>query len=123
VLGPGSHGTTYGANPLACAVALAALDVIEEEALAERALELGEYFADRLRGLSSPVIKDVRGRGLFIGLELTRPVEPYRAELRRRGILCAGMGLNFRLLPPLVITREELDWALERLGEALAEEL
>ncbi len=123
VLGPGSHGTTYGANPLACAVALAALDVIEEEALAERAHVLGEYFADRLRGLSSPVIKDIRGRGLFIGLELTRPVEPYCAELRRRGILCAGMGPNFRLLPPLVITREELNWALERLEDVLKEEL
>ncbi len=123
VLEPGSHGTTYGANALACAVALAALDVVEEEALAERALELGGYFTDRLRELDSPLVKDVRGRGLFLGLELTRPVEPYCEELRKRGILCKGMGSNtVRLVPPLVITKEELDWAMERLQDALREE-
>jgi ornithine--oxo-acid transaminase len=123
VLEPGSHGTTYGANALACAVALAALDVVEEEALAERALELGGYFTDRLRELNSPLVKDVRGRGLFLGLELTRPVEPYCEELRKRGILCKGMGSNtVRLVPPLVITKEELDWAMERLQDALREE-
>jgi len=116
VLEPGSHGTTYGANPLACAVALAALDVVEQENLPQRSCELGEYFASRIRNLQSPLIKEVRGRGLFIGVELTEPGEPYCEALREQGILCKGGGMNtIRLVPPLVITKDELDWVLERL--------
>jgi len=120
LLEPGSHGTTYGANALACAVAFASLDVVEREGLAQRALELGTYFLDRLRGLRSAVIREVRGLGLFIGLELTSAVEPYCENLRARGILCKGAGMNtIRLTPPLVITRDELNWALEQLSKAL----
>ena len=120
LLEPGSHGTTYGANPLACAVAFASLDVVEREGLAQRALELGTYFLDCLRGLRSAVISEVRGQGLFIGLELAFAVEPYCEDLRAHGILCKGAGMNtIRLTPPLVITRDELNWALEQLSKVL----
>lgn len=123
VLEPGSHGTTYGANPLACAVALAALDVVEQENLPQRSCELGEYFAHDLRKLRGSAIKEVRGRGLFIGVELTGPVKTYCERLRHQGILCKGGGMNtIRLVPPLVITRDELDWALERLKRVFAQE-
>ena len=120
VLEPGSHGTTYGANALACAVAFAALDVVEREGLAQRALELGTYFLDRLRALHSPVVREVRGLGLFVGLELGSAIEPYCESLREHGILCKGAGMNtIRLTPPLVITRDELDWALAQLTKVL----
>ena len=72
VFNPGSHGSTFGGNPMACAVSIAALDVLEDEKLAERSLELGKYFMDRLKEINNPIIKDVRGRGLFIGVELTK---------------------------------------------------
>ena len=120
VLGPGSHGTTYGANPLACAVALAALDVVEQENLPQRSHELGEYFIRGLMNLPGAAIRAVRGRGLYIGVELTEPAGPYCERLREQGILCKSSGMNvLRLVPPLGITREELDWALERMQRVL----
>src|SRR5690606_11731379 len=77
VFNPGSHGSTFGGNPLASAVAIAALDVLEDERLAERSLELGSYFKEKLQAIDNPTIKEVRGRGLFIGVELYEPARPY----------------------------------------------
>ena len=120
VFGPGDHGSTFGGNPLACAVARAALDVIVDEQLAERSAELGEYLLQRLRGIRSPVVKEVRGRGLWIGLELNQPARPYCERLKDADILCKEThGTVIRFAPPLVITREELDWALERIQRVL----
>jgi ornithine--oxo-acid transaminase len=120
VFRPGDHGSTFGGNPLACAIARAALQVIEDERLAERSAELGTYLLARLRGLRSPVIKDVRGLGLWVGIELNRPARPFCEALKEEGVLCKEThDTVIRLAPPLVITREELDWALERLERVL----
>jgi len=121
VFKPGDHGSTFGGNPLACAVARAALQVLVDEKLVERSEELGRYFLDRLRTLRSPVIKEVRGRGLWIGLELTGKARPYCEQLKELGMLCKETHDHvIRLAPPLVITREEIDWAFERVQEVLA---
>jgi ornithine--oxo-acid transaminase len=120
VFEPGSHGSTFGGNPLACACAVAAMEVFEEERLTERSLELGEYAMTRLRSLTSPVVKDIRGKGLFIGVELDRKARPYCEKLLELGVLCKEThDTTIRLAPPLTITREELDWGLERIGQAL----
>ncbi len=120
VFRPGDHGSTYGGNPLACAVARAALDVIRDEHLADRAETTGAYFMDRLRALHSPVVKDVRGRGLWIGIELSEPARPYCEALMREGMLCKDTHDRvIRIAPPLVITREEVDWAVDRLARVL----
>ena len=120
VFRPGDHGSTFGGNPLACAVALAAIDVIEDERLPERAAELGTYFIDRLRGLSSPVVKEVRGRGLWIGVELTAAARPYCEALKTLGVLCKETHDKvIRIAPPLVITRDEIDWAFDRIRRVL----
>jgi ornithine--oxo-acid transaminase len=116
VFEPGSHGSTFGGNPLGCAVAIAALDVLIEENLAERSRELGEYFLNRLKTLHNPVIKEIRGRGLFIGIELTTKARPYCEKLKDLGLLCKETHENtIRFAPPLIITKEELDWAFERV--------
>jgi ornithine--oxo-acid transaminase len=116
VFEPGSHGSTFGGNPLGCAVAIAALDVIIEENLAERSRELGEYFLNRLKTIQNPVIKEIRGRGLFIGIELTTKARPYCEKLKDLGLLCKETHENtIRFAPPLIITKEELDWAFERV--------
>jgi ornithine--oxo-acid transaminase len=116
VFSPGDHGSTFGGNPLACAIARAALDVIVDERLTERSAELGAYFLARLREISSPLITEVRGRGLWIGLELDRPARPYCEALKARGVLCKETHERvIRFAPPLVITRDEIDWAVERL--------
>ncbi|TMV48123.1 ornithine--oxo-acid transaminase [Paenibacillus mesophilus] len=121
VFEPGSHGSTFGGNPLACACAVAAMDVFEGERLAERSLELGEYAMARLRSLASPIVKDIRGKGLFIGIELDRQARPYCERLMGLGVLCKEThDTTIRLAPPLTITREELDWGLERIGQVLA---
>jgi ornithine--oxo-acid transaminase len=121
VFKPGDHGSTFGGNPLACAIARAALDVIADERLPERSAELGAYLLGRLREIQSPRIKDVRGRGLWIGVELTEPARPYCERLKDEGLLCKEThNTVIRLAPPLVITREEIDWALERLRRVLA---
>lgn len=120
VFNPGSHGSTFGGNPMACAVSIAALDVLTEEKLAERSLELGEYFMGKLKEFSNPIIKEVRGRGLFIGVELTEPARKYCEELKEYGLLCKEThDTVIRFAPPLVITTEELDWAIERIQKVL----
>lgn len=121
VFKPGDHGSTFGGNPLACAVARAALRVLVDEELVQRSAELGEYFLARLRTLRSPLIKDVRGRGLWIGLELTVLARPFCERLKDEGLLCKETHDHvIRLAPPLVITREEIDWAFERIKKVIA---
>ncbi|MDK8182898.1 ornithine--oxo-acid transaminase [Paenibacillus sp. UMB4589-SE434] len=117
---PGSHGSTFGGNPLGSAVAVAALDVLTSEKLADRALTLGDYFMAGLRKLQSPLIKELRGRGLLIGLELNEQARPYCEQLQRLGLLAKETHDNtIRFAPPLIITTEELDWALERIDQVL----
>ena len=120
---PGDHGSTFGGNPLACAVARTALRVLVRDRLPERAARLGEAFLDRLRRLPSPLVQDVRGRGLLIGIELTReagPAKEYAKKLKARGILCKDtVERVLRIAPPLVIEPEELDWAFERIAKVL----
>ncbi|QLB20809.1 ornithine--oxo-acid transaminase [Vespertiliibacter pulmonis] len=121
VFNPGSHGSTFGGNPLACAVSLAALDVLVEENLAERSRELGEYFLNELKKIQHPSIKEVRGRGLFIGLELNEPARPYCEALKEQGLLCKEThDTVIRFAPPLVIEKADLDWALERIRAVLS---
>ncbi|WP_285844073.1 ornithine--oxo-acid transaminase [Metabacillus halosaccharovorans] len=121
VFNPGSHGSTFGGNPLACAVSLASLDVMEEEKLVERSLELGTYFMEQLKEIKNPFIKEIRGRGLFIGVELTGPARGYCEKLKEKGLLCKEThDTVIRFAPPLVITKEELDWAIERIKQVLA---
>ncbi|MCX7607917.1 MAG: aspartate aminotransferase family protein [Anaerolineales bacterium] len=123
-LAPGVHGSTFGGNPLACAAALAAIQAIEEEDLPRQAAEKGAYLIEHLRRLSSPVLREVRGLGLMIGLELKRKVAPYLRLLQQRRILALNAGMNvLRLLPPLVITYEQLDTLVAVLDEVLAQDL
>lgn len=120
VFNPGSHGSTFGGNPMACAVSIAALDVLVDEQLAQKSLELGEYFISKLKEIKNPKIKDVRGRGLFIGVELTEAARPYCEQLKDYGLLCKEThDTVIRFAPPLVITKEELDWAIERIVKVL----
>lgn len=122
VFEPGSHGSTFGGNPLACAVSIAALEVIEEERLAERSLELGEYFLAKLKQIENKDIKEIRGRGLFIGVELHGPARPYCEALKEQGLLCKETHETvIRFAPPLIITKEELDWAIERIVKVLSQ--
>jgi N-acetyl-ornithine/N-acetyl-lysine deacetylase len=116
----GVHGTTFGGNPLACAAALATLDILEQEALPERAAVLGEQVLERLRTLRTPLIREVRGRGLLLGIELNRRAQPYLEKLTERGILALLAGPNvIRLLPPLVITEKQLDRVLDVVVEVV----
>ena len=120
VFQPGDHGSTFGGNPLACAVARAALRVLVEERLPERSAELGAYFMEKLTALESPVVKDVRGRGLWIGIELRVPARPYCERLKEEGMLCKETHEHvIRIAPPLVITRDEINWACERVTRVL----
>jgi len=121
VFHPGDHGSTFGGNPLGCAVARTALRVLIEEKLVERSAELGDYFRARLQALDSPVVKEVRGKGMWIGIELTGLARPYCEALKEEGILCKETHDRvIRIAPPLIITREEIDWALERIAKVLA---
>jgi ornithine--oxo-acid transaminase len=116
---PGSHGSTYGGNPLACAVALAALQVIEEERLADRSAELGAWLLYELRKIRHPHVKEIRGRGLLIGIELLVPARPYCERLKDLGLLCKETHDHvIRLAPPLVISQEDLAWAVGQLRKA-----
>ena len=116
VFTPGSHGSTFGGNPLACAVLIAALDVIIDENLPEHSNELGEYFKSELQKINHPAIKEVRGRGLFIGVELHESARPFCEALKEKGLLCKEThDAVIRFAPPLVITKEELDEALNRI--------
>lgn len=123
VFGPGDHGSTFGGNPLACAVAREALRVIVDEHLCERSAELGEYLMARLREIQSRHVALVRGQGLFVGIVLKPHAGGARRfceALKERGVLAKDTHGNIiRLAPPLVITQEELDWALERIEEVL----
>ena len=119
----GEHGSTFGGSPLAAAVARAALRVIRDEHLAERAAELGEYFTDQLAEIPSPHVKEVRGRGLLIGVEL-RPeaggARRFCEELQRQGVLAKETHEHvIRFAPPLVVDQETLDWALQPIRAAL----
>lgn len=121
VFNPGSHGSTFGGNPLACAVSIASLEVLEEEKLAERSLELGEYFMKRLQEIKSPKIKEIRGRGLFIGVELTEEARPYCERLKELHVLCKEThDTVIRFAPPLTITKKELDFAIDRIKQILS---
>jgi len=120
VFRPGDHGSTFGGNPLACAVARMALRVLIEEGMVERSAELGAYFLDRLRTLRSPDLKEVRGKGLWIGIELHSEARPYCEALKDRGVLCKETHERvIRIAPPLVITREEIDWAFDRIRDVI----
>ena len=124
VLRPGEHGSTFSGNPLACAVARTALKVLVEEHMVENAAEMGEYFLSNLSKIRSPRIKEVRGKGLMLAIELTPDAggaRQYCEALMSRGLLCKEThGDTIRLAPPLVITTEEIDWALDRLEAVLA---
>jgi ornithine--oxo-acid transaminase len=120
VFHPGDHGSTFGGNPLACAVARTALRVLTEEKLPERSAELGAYFLEKLRTLRSPDLKEVRGLGLWIGIELHSKARPYCEALKEEGILCKETHDRvIRIAPPLTITREEIDWAFERIRKVI----
>ena len=116
----GDHGSTFGGNPLGCAVARTALRVLVDEKMVERSAELGAYFLERLKGISSAAVKEVRGRGMWIGIELHGMARPYCEALMGEGILCKETHDRvIRIAPPLVITRDEMDWAVERIGRVL----
>lgn len=121
VFNPGSHGSTFGGNPMACAVSIASLEVLEEEELAKKSLELGNYFTEALKKIEHPSIKEVRGRGLFIGIELTEAARPYCEKLKELGLLCKETHETvIRFAPPLIITQEDLDWAIQKIEKVFA---
>ena len=124
VFKPGTHGSTFGGNPLACAVAMAAIDVLMEEKLADRAAELGAYFMEGIRAIRSPKIQLVRGKGLLIGVVLNESAGKariYTTALKEKGLLCKEThSWIIRFAPPLVIKKEEIDLALEKIGEVFA---
>jgi len=124
VFHPGDHGSTFGGNPLACAIARASLRVLIEENMIERSAEMGAYFLDRLKKLKSDDLKDVRGRGLWIGVEMKSAARPYCEALKEEGILCKETHERvIRFAPPLVITREDIDWAFERIRRVIERRL
>ena len=122
-LAPGLHGSTFGGNPLSCAAAVAALSVIEEENLPRQSLVKGAYLVDRIRGLQLPLVREVRGLGLMIGVELKQKVAPYLRALQEHRVLALNAGLStIRLLPPLVISYEQLDRLVDVLRQVLSSE-
>ncbi len=117
---PGDHGSTFGGNPLGAAIGRAALAVITDNGLVDQSRELGAYFKGRLARVESDHIKEVRGQGLFIGVELHVPARRFCEELQERGILCKETRENvIRFAPPLVITKEEIDWAMTHIEPVL----
>lgn len=126
VLQPGEHGSTFGGNPLACAVARTALKVLIEEGMIENAREIGAYFLEGLKQVKNPLIKEVRGKGLLIAVELypeAGGARSYCEQLKEKGLLCKETHDNIiRFAPPLVITKDVVDWALERIGSVLGRE-
>ena len=120
VFSPGDHGSTFGGNPLACAVARAALRVVVDEKLAHRSKELGEFALERLRAIKSDKIVEIRGMGLWLGIELNVPARPICEALQVLGVLCKETHENvIRLAPPLVIRREDLKWGLDQIAAVL----
>jgi ornithine--oxo-acid transaminase len=117
---PGDHGSTFGGNPLGCAVARTALRVLVEEHLVERSAELGAYFLTLLKTLRSPKVKEVRGIGLWIGIELHEAARPYCEALKKEGVLCKETHDRvIRIAPPLIISRDEIDWAFARIQKVI----
>ncbi len=123
VIKPGNHGSTFGGNPLACAIARAALKALVEEGMIKNAAELGPYFMDKLKTIDSPYIKEVRGKGLLIGVELHKKAGGARRfceALQKEGLLCKETHDNvIRFAPPLIVKKEELDWAFERIKKVI----
>jgi ornithine--oxo-acid transaminase len=121
---PGDHGSTFGGNPLACAVANAAMRVLIEENMIENAAAMGDYFMARLRAIASPHVVEIRGKGLLIGVELAKSAGGARRfceALKENGLLCKETHENvIRFAPPLVITKPEIDWAMERIRRVLS---
>ncbi len=121
---PGAHSSTFGGNPLACATALATLQVIEEEDLPGQAATKGAYLMEKLQEINAPLIREVRGKGLMVGIELRQKVAPYMKALQERKVIALNAGLTvIRLLPPLVITVEQIDHLVEVLSEVLTTDL
>lgn len=120
---PGEHGSTFGGNPLACAVAREALKVLIEENMIENSRILGDYFQKELHKINSPIVKEIRGKGLLIGVELKHEiggVRPFCEKLMDLGLLCKETHVHvIRFSPPLVITKEEIDWAIKRIAQVL----
>jgi ornithine--oxo-acid transaminase len=123
VLNPGQHGSTFGGNPLACAIARTALKVLVEEGLIENAAAMGTYFLEGLKQISNPYIREVRGRGLMIGLEFypeAGGAGQYCEKLQKNGLLCKETHNHIiRFTPPLIITKDQIDWALEIISSVL----
>ncbi|MEO0203082.1 MAG: ornithine--oxo-acid transaminase [candidate division WOR-3 bacterium] len=120
VIKPGDHGSTFGGNPLASAIGIASLEVIIEENLSENARIMGEYFIRNLKEIKSKYIKEVRGKGLLIGVELDRPAREFCEKLMNLGVLSKETHeYVIRFAPPLIIKKDEIDWALERIEKAL----
>jgi ornithine--oxo-acid transaminase len=123
VFTPGDHGSTFGGNPLAATIGLEALNILVDDKLSEASSSNGEYLLQKLEELKSPLIADIRGRGLFVGIE----IDPAKAsarrvceELMRRGLLSKETHETVvRLAPPLVITREQINWAVQQIDEVL----
>jgi len=121
VFNPGDHGSTFGGNPLACAVAREALKVLADEKLVENSFEMGRYFMDKLRSIKGPHIKEVRGKGLLIGVEMDCKSRPYCEQLMGLGLLAKETHDHvIRFAPPLVITQKEIDWAFKRIKKVLS---
>jgi ornithine--oxo-acid transaminase len=121
IITPGCHGSTFGGNPLACAVAITALDVLIEENLSERSHQLGEYFLSQVKNINSPLFSTVRGKGLFVAIELKKSAglaRQYTEKMMKLGLLAKEThDYIIRLAPPLVITKDEIDWALSVLKQ------
>ncbi|MCS7245191.1 MAG: ornithine--oxo-acid transaminase [candidate division WOR-3 bacterium] len=121
VIKPGDHGSTFGGNPLASIIGITSIEVIIEENLPENARIMGEYFIKNLREIKSPYIKEVRGKGLLIGVELNKPAREFCERLLELGVLSKEThDYVIRFAPPLIIKREEIDWALERIEAVLS---
>ena len=122
VFNPGDHGSTFGGNPLGAVVAIEALAILKEEKLVENSANIGNYFMDKLNAMDLPIVKEIRGKGLLVGLELDRKARPYCEALMKKGLLCKETHENvMRFAPPLTISLHEVDWALERIEEVLKE--
>lgn len=120
-LAPGMHGSTFGGNPLACAAALSVLRVIEQTQLCKQAEEKGRYLHSALKEIKSPLIREVRGMGLLVGIEIKQKVAPFLSALMESGVLALPAGLSvIRLLPPLVITYPQLDFVIETIQDVLS---
>jgi ornithine--oxo-acid transaminase len=123
VFTPGDHGSTFGGNPMACAIGKSALEVIVEEKLADNAKQVGDYFMNQLRAIDSPYVKEVRGKGLLIGVEIKNEAgkaRPFCERLMADGILAKEThDYVIRFAPPLIITKQDIDWALSRIEKVL----